>query len=364
MTRKLFPVLLCGGPGSRLWPLSRADAPKPLLSLAGEPTPLQVAAARVGDAARFEPPIVAASVQHRFLVAEQLRELGQARATIVLEPVARNTAPAIAAAALAASAKDPDAILLVMPTDHHLPDTDAFLAAVSAGLDAAQQGALVLFGLEPDRPATGYGYIRAGAPGIGGARAVERFLEKPDLETAERLLAEGGCLWNSGIFLLPVRRLLDELRAHAPAVLDAVGRAVTAASADADFLRLDPEAFAESPSISTDHAVMERTAHAVVLPAAFPWADLGAWSAHWEVGERDAAGNLLAGDVVALETRGSYVRSEGPLVATLGVEDLIVVATRDAVLVAARSADQRVGALAEALRALGHPAATQVPPDA
>lgn len=362
MTRKLFPVLLCGGAGSRLWPLSRADMPKPLLSLGGERTPLQVALARVADPARFEPAIVAANVEHRFLVAEQLRELGTADATILLEPVARNTAPAIAAAALAASAKDPDAILLVMPTDHHLPDTDAFLAAVSAGRDAAQQGALVLFGLEPDRPATGYGYIRAGAPGVGGVRAVERFLEKPDLATAERLLAEGGCLWNSGIFVLPVRRLLDELRVHAPAVLDAVGRA--AAPADADFLRLAPEAFAESPSISIDHAVMERTAHAVVLPAAFAWADLGAWSAHWEVGKRDAAGNLLAGDVVALETRGSYLRSEGPLVATLGVEDLIVVATRDAVLVAARSADQRVGALAAALKALGHPAATQVPPDA
>lgn len=363
MARKLFPVLLCGGPGTRLWPLSRADAPKPLLSLAGGRTPLQVAAARVGDAARFEPPIVAASAQHRFLVAEQLRELGTAGATILLEPVARNTAPAIAAAALAASAKDPDAILLVMPTDHHLPDTDAFLAAVSAGLDAAEQGSLVLFGLEPDRPATGYGYIRASATGVGAARAVERFIEKPDMATAERLLAEGGCFWNSGIFLLPVRRLLDELRAHAPAVLAAVERAVEAAAVDADFLRLDPEAFAESPSISIDHAVMERTAHAVVLPAAFAWADLGSWSDLWAVGARDAAGNVLAGDVVALETSGSYLRSEGPLVATLGVQDLIVVATRDAVLVAARSADQRVGAVVEALMARGHPAATQATPD-
>lgn len=363
MTRKLFPVLLCGGAGSRLWPLSRADVPKPLLSLAGERTPLQVALARVADSARFEPPIVAASAQHRFLIAEQLRELEVEDATILLEPVARNTAPAIAAAALAASARDPDAILLVMPTDHHLPDTEGFLSAVSAGLEAAEQGALVLFGLEPDRPATGYGYIRAGARGVGATRMVERFLEKPDLATAERLLAEGGHLWNSGIFLLPARRLLDELRAHAPAVLKAVERAVAAAPADADFLRLDLEAFAESPSISLDHAVMEQTVHAAVLPAAFAWSDLGAWSALWEVGARDAAGNVLAGDVIALETRGSYIRSEGPLVATLGVEGLIVVATRDAVLVAARSADQRVGALVEALKARGHPAATQAPPE-
>jgi mannose-1-phosphate guanylyltransferase/mannose-1-phosphate guanylyltransferase/mannose-6-phosphate isomerase len=357
MASKVFPVLLSGGAGSRLWPLSREGFPKQLLPLAGERTPLQAAAARVLDPARFEPPMVVANVDHRFIVAEQLRELRTRDATIILEPVARNTAAAIAAAALVALAKNRDAVLLVMPADHHLPHAEGFRAAVAAGLPAAEQGALVLFGVPADRAATGYGYIRAGAPRIGGARAVERFIEKPDLATAERLLASGDHAWNSGIFLLPARRLLDELRAYEPALLRAVERAVEVARPDADFLRLDPDAFAESPSISIDHAVMERTAHAVVVPAAFVWADLGAWSSLWEIETRDAAGNVLKGDVVALDTRGSYLRSEGPLVATVGVEDLIVVAMKDAVLVAAKSADQQVRALVDILKAQGHPTA-------
>jgi mannose-1-phosphate guanylyltransferase/mannose-1-phosphate guanylyltransferase/mannose-6-phosphate isomerase len=302
---------------------------------------------------------VIANAEHRFVIAEQLREIGQAHPTIVLEPVARNTAPAVAAAALIASQQDPEALILVMPADHTVPDPKGFLEAVQAGQPAAEAGALVLFGIEPDSPATGYGYIRAGAALQGAACRVEAFVEKPDQATAEGYLADGRYSWNSGIFLLPAKAVIAELQAHEPAVLAAVRQALDAAQRDMDFLRLDAEAFSQSPSISIDYAVMEKTAQAAVVPTSFAWSDIGAWSALWKLAEQDGDQNVQIGDTLAEDTRGSYLRSEGPLIATVGVDDLIVIATPDAVLVANRHKDQDVKKVVERLRASNHNTATQ-----
>ncbi|MDB5446680.1 MAG: mannose-phosphate guanylyltransferase/mannose-6-phosphate isomerase [Phenylobacterium sp.] len=361
---KIFPVILSGGSGSRLWPLSRESFPKQLLPLAGPRTMLQETALRVADPARFHPVMVVANAEHRFVIAEQLRGIGPpspkgAQPTIVLEPVARNTAPAVAVAALIASREDAEALILVMPADHAVPDKQAFLAAVEAGAAAARTGALVLFGVQPDSPATGYGYIRAGAPLEGAACKVDAFVEKPDLATAEAYLADGRYSWNSGIFLLPAKAVIAELEAHAPKVIAAVREALEAAQRDMDFLRLDPEAFARSPSISIDYAVMEKTARAAVAPADFAWSDVGAWSALWQLADRDGSDNVEIGDTLAEDTRGSYLRSEGPLIATVGVDDLIVIATPDAVLVANRHKDQDVKRVVERLRASNHATAIQ-----
>ena len=356
---KIFPVILSGGSGSRLWPLSRESYPKQLLPLAGAATMLQETAARVADPARFHPVTVVANAEHRFVIAQQLREIGETQATIVLEPMARNTAPAVAAAALLALRQDPAALILVMPADHAVPDKKGFLEAVEAGAAAAGDGSLVLFGIQPDSPATGYGYIRAGEAVKGAARRVDAFVEKPDLATAESYLADGRYSWNSGIFLLPAAAVIEELEKHEPKVVKAVQASLEAAKTDMDFLRLDPDAFAASPSISIDYAVMERTSRAAVVPSTFAWSDVGAWSALWRLASRDGGENVQIGDTVAEDTRGSYLRSEGPLIATVGVEDLIVVATPDAVLVANRHRDQDVKRLVERLRETNHVSATQ-----
>jgi mannose-1-phosphate guanylyltransferase/mannose-1-phosphate guanylyltransferase/mannose-6-phosphate isomerase len=355
---KIFPVILSGGSGSRLWPLSRESFPKQLLPLTGPNTLLQETALRVADSARFHPVIVVANAEHRFVIAEQLRAIGQEYPTIVLEPAARNTAPAVAVAALIAAAKDPQALILVMPADHVVPDRAGFLHAVEAGAAAARAGRLVLFGIQPDSPATGYGYIRTGEALEGAARKVAAFVEKPDLAAAEGYLADDRYRWNSGIFLLPAQAVIAELEAHAPDVLAAARPALETARQDMDFLRLD-EAFAKSPSISIDYAVMEKTGRAAVIPASFAWSDVGAWSALWGLSDRDAQDNVAIGDTVACDSRGCYLRSEGPLIATVGVENLIVVATSDAVLVADRRKDQDVKTLVERLRASNHAAAVQ-----
>jgi mannose-1-phosphate guanylyltransferase/mannose-1-phosphate guanylyltransferase/mannose-6-phosphate isomerase len=359
MSAMIFPVILSGGSGSRLWPLSRESFPKQLLPLTGPRTMLQETALRVADPGLFHPVMVVANAEHRFVIAEQLREAGVRAPTIVLEPVPRNTAPAVAAAALIAAEADPEALILVMPADHAAPDVKAFVAAVRAGAPAARDGALVLFGIQPDSAATGYGYIRAGEALKGAARRVEAFVEKPDQATAESYLADGRYSWNSGIFLLPARSVVAELETHAPAVVAAVREALAQAKKDMDFLRLDPEAFARSPSISIDYAVMEKTACAAVVPSTFAWSDVGAWSALWKLAGRDAAENVEIGDTLAVDTHRSYLRSEGPLIAAVGVEDLIVVATPDAVLVADRRRDQDVKTVVERLRASNHATAIQ-----
>ena len=345
-------MLLSGGAGSRLWPLSRESAPKQLLRLVGEETLLQQAALRVADAELFEPLTVIAGEEHRVMLAEQLSGTVAPGATIVLEPSARNTAAAAAIAALLIRRSRPDGLILLMPTDHLICDVAAFRRAVREAADIAREGCLTLFGMKPDRPATGYGYIRLGTrlSGGGPARRVAAFVEKPDQATAEAYVASGDYLWNSGMFLLPVGQLVSELRRLEPELLEAAGEALERAARDKDFLRLEPEAFARCRAVSIDHAVMERTDKAAVVPAEFKWMDVGSWAALWSMAERDDAGNAVSGEVLTWASRDSYIRSEGPLIATLGVEDLIVVATKDAVLVARKDRDQDVRKIVERLR--------------
>ena len=341
---RLQAVLLSGGSGTRLWPLSREAYPKQFLPLAGEDSMLQATWLRVAPIAPSAPPIVIANEEHRFLAAEQLRLVGVLNPAIVLEPVGRNTAPAIAAAALQAMAAGDDPLLLVLPSDHVVRDAEAFRAAVQAASPAAEQGALVTFGIVPTAPETGFGYIQAeagqAAPGEG-VRKVLRFVEKPDAGTARRYLEEGGYYWNSGMFLFRASRYLDELRKFRPDILEATTRAFEAAKRDGDFVRLDRDAFAACPSDSIDYAVMEKTGDACVVPVDIGWNDVGSWSALWDVSEQDDAGNAHHGDVIAVDSRDSYAYARR-LVALVGVDNLVVVETDDAVLVARKDRVQQV----------------------
>ena len=343
----LQPVLLSGGSGTRLWPLSREAYPKQFLPLAGADTMLQATWRRVAPLATAAP-IVVANEEHRFLVAEQLRQVGAPRTAILLEPVGRNTAPAIAAAALQAMAGGDDPLLLVLPSDHVVTDEAAFHAAVRQALSAADNGALVTFGIVPAAPETGFGYIQAEAG--EGVRAVRRFVEKPDAATAAGYLWEGGYYWNSGMFLFRASRYLAELERHAPAILAAVRAAIEGAARDGDFIRLDRAAFEASPSDSIDYAVMEKTGRAMVLPVDIGWNDVGSWSALWDVSEQDAHGNAHLGDVIAVDSRNSYAYARR-LVALVGVDDLVVVETDDAVLVARKDKVQQVKDVVARLKA-------------
>ncbi len=342
MTDKINPVILSGGVGSRLWPLSRALYPKQLLPLATERTMLQETALRVSEAARFAAPLVVANEEHRFMIAEQLRVVGIDPSAIILEPEGRNTAPAVALAALRLAADDPDALMLVMPSDHVIGDVAAFHGAVEAGARAAAADRLVTFGITPERPETGYGYIEAGDALTDGVRAVRRFVEKPDAATAAEYLASGRFYWNAGIFLFRAGHYLDELERQAPDILAACRAAMEKAASDLCFIRPDAAAFRASPSNSIDYAVMEKTASAAVVPVSMGWSDVGSWTALWEISPRDGDGNSRWGDVIALDSRNSLLRSEGPAIAALGLDDMVVVATRDAVLVAPKERAQDV----------------------
>ena len=344
---KLQPVLLSGGSGTRLWPLSREAYPKQFLPLAGDATMLQATWQRVAALADAAP-IVVAGEDHRFLVAEQLRQVGAPTPAILLEPTGRNTAPAIAAAALQAMVGGDDPLLLVLPSDHVVRNDAAFRAAVAAAMPAAEAGRLVTFGIVPDAPETGFGYIQA-APG-DGVRPVLRFVEKPDAATAQGYLEAGGYYWNSGMFLLRASRYLDELQRFRPDIVAAVRAAFAAAARDGDFIRLDKAAFAACPSDSIDYAVMEKTDAAAVLPVDIGWNDVGSWSALWDVSEQDADGNAHHGDVVSIDSRNSYAYARR-LVALVGVDDLVVVETDDAVLVARKDKVQQVKDVVARLKA-------------
>jgi mannose-1-phosphate guanylyltransferase/mannose-1-phosphate guanylyltransferase/mannose-6-phosphate isomerase len=358
----VIPVLLSGGTGSRLWPLSREAYPKQLLPLLGQGSLLQETLRRVTGSPLFGAPLVIANAEHRFLIAEQLRELGCADATLLLEPVGRNTCPAAAVAAVLAFRQDPESLILLMPADHSIGKVREFQAAIETGMIAAEQGSFVLFGITPTAPATGYGYIQCGdCLESSRIRQVLGFKEKPDADTAEAYVASGAYAWNSGIFLLPARRFLEELRRLEPQLLQACTQAVDKAATDLDFLRLDPSSFQTAPDISVDYAVMEKTPHAVVVPVDCAWSDIGAWSALWNLAPKDQEGTVTLGDVIALDSSGCYLRSDGPLVAALGIRDLIVVATQDAVLVAPRERDQDVKKLVDQLKARGHDSAIQTP---
>jgi mannose-1-phosphate guanylyltransferase/mannose-6-phosphate isomerase len=350
----LIPLILSGGSGTRLWPVSRKNLPKQFLALAGKGTLFQQTVARTRQLPEVAAPIVVASEDHRFLAADQLLEAGVEGADIVLEPLARNTAPAIALGALQALQRDPEALLLVLPADHLITDTAAFADAVTRAVPLAAQGWLVTFGIRPDRPDTGFGYIRRTEAIDDHGYRVGQFVEKPDLATAESYLADGGYDWNSGMFLFKASRYLEELATHAPEMLAAVREAHAQASTDLDFVRIDRDAFARVPENSIDYAVMEKTQRAAVIPVSCGWSDIGSWSALWLTGEKDAQGNLCEGDTMAVDTRNSLLRShDRHLLATVGVDDLIVVTTPDATLVAHRDAAQDVKKIVERLKAAG-----------
>ncbi|EKT4075224.1 mannose-1-phosphate guanylyltransferase/mannose-6-phosphate isomerase [Stenotrophomonas maltophilia] len=348
------PVILSGGSGTRLWPLSREAYPKQFLPLAGELTMLQATWQRVAPLAA-RGPLVIANEEHRFVAAEQLQQVGAEPAAIILEPVGRNTAPAIAVAALEATRDGADALLLVLPSDHVITDEAAFRNAVQAAASAAEAGKLVTFGIVPTGPETGYGYIKA-ADGQG-VRAVERFVEKPDLETATGYVSSGQYYWNSGMFLFKASRYLQELERFQPEMLARSRQAWQQARRDADFTRLDKDAFTAVPSDSIDYAVMERTADAVVIPLDAGWNDVGSWTALRDVSQQDGDGNAHQGDVIAIDCRNTYAYAQR-LVALVGLDDVIVVETDDAVLVGKADRMQEVKTVVAQLKAEGRSEAT------
>jgi mannose-1-phosphate guanylyltransferase/mannose-6-phosphate isomerase len=342
--RILIPVILSGGSGTRLWPLSQKLQPKQFLRLVGDRSLFQETVLRAGALrGRVAAPLVVCNEAHRFLVAEQLRELDVAAQAIVLEPVGRNTAPAVAVAALLAQQSigaGEEAILAVLPADHVIAGREAFAAATDDAVAAAEHGRLATFGVVPDRPETGYGYLLRGTE-HGRWSDLEKFVEKPDRATAERYLASGRYLWNSGMFVLGAATYLAELERHAPRMLEASKRAVADAARDEDFTRLGA-AFADCPSDSIDYAVMEKTDKAAVVPLEAGWSDVGSWSALHDVLSKDAAGNVLRGDVLASRCRNTYIAASGRFVAALGLDGVVIVETADAVLVMARDEAQNV----------------------
>jgi mannose-1-phosphate guanylyltransferase/mannose-6-phosphate isomerase len=379
----IIPIILSGGCGSRLWPLSRDHYPKQFLPLIHETTMLQETQLRLNGLQNLAEPLVVCNESHRFMVAEQLRQAGCPAGAIMLEPVGRNTAPAVAVAALQAQKAGDDPVLLVLPADHVIVDAEMFRGAVVEGAKLAEAGKLVTFGIVPDKAETGYGYIKAGALLAGRgmrdaecenldsgcasdfrvtrtasrvtdtAYEVETFVEKPDAATAEEYLASGDYYWNSGMFMFRASRYLEELEKFAPEMLSCCREALEKAQRDLDFVRLDAGAFGACPKDSIDYAVMEKTADAAVISLDAGWSDVGSWSALWEVGQADGAGNVMRGDVLTHDSRNCYLHSSGRMVAAVGLEDHVVVETADAVLVARRDRAQDVKAIVEQLKQQG-----------
>ena len=360
MSTPLIPVILCGGTGTRLWPLSRASYPKQYwpLGSSGEDTLLQQTQQRLAGIDNLGDPLLICNDDHRFIVAEQMRQIGVEPNSILLEPMGRNTAPAVAVATLKATARGEDPLLLVLAADHLIRDADHFRTAIEAGRAAADAGRLVTFGIVPTAPETGYGYIEAAEPLQSGALTpvpIARFVEKPNRATAEQFLASGRFTWNSGMFLFKASAMLAELERLAPDVVSCCRAAIEHDVSDLEFLRLDHDAFAQCPDVAIDVAVMERTNLGTVLPLAAGWSDVGSWSALWDTSDRDANGNVLRGRVISDGSRNCYLRSEHRLVVGLGVENLVVVETDDAVLIADRSQAQNVKTIVKKLEADGSP---------
>ncbi|CAM7930623.1 MULTISPECIES: mannose-1-phosphate guanyltransferase [Atlantibacter] len=356
----LYPVIMAGGTGSRLWPLSRVLYPKQFLCLKGDLTMLQATVSRL-DRVACKNPVVICNEEHRFIVAEQLRDMGKLAENIILEPAGRNTAPAVALAAIAALRSSPndDPLMLILAADHVIQDESAFHNAVEAAIPLALNGKLVTFGIVPDAPETGYGYIRRGevchaeTSVDSVAFKVAQFVEKPDADTAQAYLSSGEYYWNSGMFLFRAGRYLEELEKYRPDILAACQTAMEAVDPDLDFLRVDEEAFLACPEDSIDYAVMEHTADGVVVPMNAGWSDVGSWSSLWEISQRTAEGNVHYGDVISHHTENSYVYAESGLVTTVGVKDLVVVQTKDAVLIADRNQVQDVKKVVEQIKADG-----------
>ena len=345
-----LPVIMAGGSGTRLWPLSRQLNPKQFLPLVdAQLTMLQATIKRL-DGLEHALPLLICNENHRFLAAEQLRQLGLEEANIVLEPVGRNTAPAIALAALQALAKQEDPILLVLAADHLIQDVDAFHQSIAKAQVLAEAGKLVTFAITPTHPETGYGYLQMGGPVGEGGFKVNRFVEKPNLPTAEQYLSDGGYFWNSGMFMFRASRYLEELERFQPKIVSVCREALAGGQQDMHFTRVDSSIFVTSPDDSIDYAVMEKTSDAVMVPLDAGWSDIGSWSALWEAGEKNAEGNLFKGDVLSENTSGSYVHATHRLVTTVGVTDLIIVETKDAVLVAHKDQVQDVKKIVDQLK--------------
>ncbi len=341
MSISIHPVILSGGAGTRLWPLSRRLRPKQFLDIHGDTTLFAETLGRVSGPG-FSAPTVICNAEHRFLVAEELRAAGLTPADIILEPIARNTAPAIAAAALKLLRGDPDALMLVLPSDHVIEPAGAFAECVLGAADLAAEGRLVTFGVKPAHAETGYGYIQQGEALEGNGWQVARFVEKPDRETAEGYLVEGGYFWNAGIFLFSASAYMEELGRLQPDISAAATAAIDAGAEDLDFFRLDEEAFARAPAVSIDYAVMEKTDRAAVVPMTASWSDVGSWDSLAALGEKDANGNVVQGEALLIDSRDTYVRSEKPLVVALGIDGLAIIATDDTVMVLPRDRAQDV----------------------
>ncbi|MBX2869846.1 MAG: mannose-1-phosphate guanylyltransferase/mannose-6-phosphate isomerase [Acidiferrobacterales bacterium] len=352
----IYPVILSGGSGTRLWPLSRSMRPKQFINLVGESSLFQQTLERLDAVKGAQPALVVCNNEHRFMVAEQMQELGLDHNGIILEPAARNTAPAIASAAAQIAKEAPDSVMLVLPADHVIHDVAAFAAAVAEAATTATSGGLVTFGITPSYPATGYGYIKASSnPKNTGAMAVDGFVEKPDLPTAQSYLDQGDYYWNSGMFVFTAESYLSELEKHEPGMLACVNQALSAAEIDLDFLRLEESSYAESPNISIDYAVMEKSDSVSVIPLNAGWSDIGSWTSLWQSGNKDNQGNVTSGDVLLEEVSNSYVHAENKLVTALGIEDLIIVETHDGLLVTSKEHDQDIKKLVDRLKDAGRP---------
>ncbi|MBU0455542.1 MAG: mannose-1-phosphate guanylyltransferase/mannose-6-phosphate isomerase [Gammaproteobacteria bacterium] len=346
----IIPVILCGGSGTRLWPLSSAEHPKQFLALLGNTSLLQSTIQRL-EGLDTEAPLLVCNEAHRFIVAEQLRAINVAASKILLEPMGRNTAASVALAALYASRADEKAVLLVLPSDHTITEILLFHEAIKQANVFAEQGHLVTFGIQPSKPETGYGYIRKGKNlHSGAAFEVQSFIEKPDLVTAETFVRSPNYLWNSGMFLFSAKSLLHEMEQYAPDILKACKTAMSTEKEDSDFCRFDADVFSKIPSLSVDYAVMEKTDHAVVVPLNTEWSDIGSWAVLFELKPKDENGNCLEGNVVALSTKNSYLCATHRLLAVAGIEDLIVVETPDAVLVVRKDQAQAVKQLVEDIK--------------
>jgi len=350
---KIIPVILSGGSGTRLWPLSRKDYPKQYLPLAGDNTMLQETILRLSGLDNLADPIIVCNADHRFLVAEQCQQIGIKSPTILLEPVGRNTAPAIAAAALQSLKDSEDSILLVLSADHVIQDVNAFHKAINMASQQAQRGKLATFGIVPTDANTGYGYIKSSKDNSNGAYKVEKFVEKPDLKTAEFYLEQGNYLWNSGMFMFQARSFIEELAVHAPSIVTLVNNAVNNAVQDLDFIRLEKQAFESSPSNSIDYALMEKSKNVVVVPLDAGWNDIGAWTALYNIGNKDANGNVTKGDVIIQDTTNTYINADHHMVAAIGVDNLIIIDTPDATFITTQDKAQEVKSIVESLQASG-----------
>jgi mannose-1-phosphate guanylyltransferase/mannose-6-phosphate isomerase len=346
----IIPVILSGGSGTRLWPLSRKQYPKQYLPLVGDNTMLQETMLRLGGLDNVADPIIICNADHRFLVAEQCQQIDIKNPTILLEPVGRNTAPAIAAAALQSLKDTNDAVLLVLSADHVIQDVEAFHQAINIASQQAQEGKLATFGIVPTDANIGYGYIKSSGESVNGSYKVEKFVEKPDLETAQTYLKQGNYLWNSGMFMFKADTLIDELTTYSPEIVTSVNDAVNNAEQDLDFIRLDKQAFESSPSDSIDYTLMEKSDNVVVIPLDAQWNDIGSWSALHDIGIKDTNGNVIQGDVFTEETTNTYIYANHHMVATIGVQDLVIVDTPNATLIATKDKAQEVKKIVERLQ--------------